>query len=80
MRWPRRLVIKIELFLKCFIQFKILFKTKLLEQKVVYRFLKDIKDEEYDNERNTNSALSQPESNVSDKAQSLEDILENLKK
>ena len=50
------------------------------EQKVVYRFLKDIKDEEYENERNINSSLSVPESNVSDKAQSLEDILENLKK
>lgn len=53
--------------------------AKTPEQKVVYRFLSNIKDEEYDNERN-NSALSAADSNITDKAQSLEDILDNLKK
>ena len=54
--------------------------AKTPEQKVVYRFLKDIKDEEYENNnRDINSAMS-ADSAVSDKAQSLEDILDNLKK
>jgi DNA primase len=54
-------------------------QSKTPEQKVVYRFLKDIKNE--DDERNIRSAMSNPSSNVSsDKAQSLEDILDNLKK
>lgn len=53
-------------------------QSKTPDQKVVYRFLKDIKNE--DEERNIQSAMSATDSNISDKAQSLEDILDNLKK
>jgi hypothetical protein len=50
--------------------------AKTPEQKIVYRFLKDIKDEDRDIE----SAFSNNSTGVADKAQSLEDILDNLKK
>ena len=48
------------------------------DQRVVYRFLKDIKDEE----RNLESGLSDRASSaaIAERAQSLEDILDNLKK
>ena len=52
------------------------------DQKIVYRFLKDIKDEDYDRNDGASSVLTTTTTtNVFDnKAQSLEDILDNLKK
>lgn len=52
--------------------------AKTPEQRVVYRFLKDIKDED----RHLDSSLSDRASSaaIADRAQSLEDILDNLKK
>lgn len=54
-------------------------QAKTPDQKVVYRFLSNLKEEEM-NRSEMSSAMSSTDSSVSDKAQSLEDILEHLKK
>ncbi|CAF0750796.1 unnamed protein product [Brachionus calyciflorus] len=51
-------------------------EAKTPDQKVVYRFLRDLKEEDGDRA----SVASSMDSSVSDKAQSLEDILDHLKK
>ncbi len=52
-----------------------------IDQKIVYKFLKDIKDEEYDRTDGASSIVTTASTNIfENKAQSLEDILDNLKK
>lgn len=54
--------------------------AKTPDQRIVYRFLKDLKDEEREREERVLSAATSYYHNINDKAQSLEDILNNLKK
>jgi hypothetical protein len=67
-------------FLIVYAKLIILVNKKITDQRIVYRFLKDIKDEDYDRTDGASSVVTSSTNVFDNKAQSLEDILDNLKK
>ena len=54
--------------------------AKTPEQKIVYKFLKEIKDEKYHDDQSCVTSMADTYEEVDNNVQSLEDILDNLKK